>query len=227
MAVFGHQDADHYGNSGSSFFSLKNHLDKAVIRFLYNNMDDVLFYAVHQVEVGQKNRYVDCLRAYNEPVENCPFCAAKIKVMAKLFIPVYNEDAKEVQIWDRGKTFQAKLSGLCARYNPLVSTPIEVERHGAKGDTSTDYQLYPMAADNKSLEDFEEMPQILGGLVLEKTFDEMEIYLQTGNFPNTPTSEKNIDVQRDPTSDRRPAPARAPGQSQTRRAAASGDRVPF
>lgn len=75
-----------------------------------------------------KQRYVNCLRAYNEPIDKCPFCAAQLKVTPKLFLKLYNEDAGECQIWERGKTYFARIASLSSHYNPLCNEIIEVER---------------------------------------------------------------------------------------------------
>lgn len=199
MGRFNANEAEHYGGQGGAgYFSLKNDKDVARVRFLYNGIDDVEGYAVHEVEVGGKKRYVNCLRSYNEPIDNCPFCKAKQFQTAKLFIPVYNVDEDRVQIWERGKKFFAKMSSLCARYatdNNLVSQVFEIERNGQARSTQTTYEIYPVGkADDTTLDDMPELPNILGGVVLDKTADEMEEYLQTGAFPDT---ENNVVRRRD------------------------------
>ena len=104
MAEFSMNEADNYGgNGGGSFFTLKDDKDKARVRFLYRGVEDVKGYACHKVAVGDKDRYVNCLRAYNEPLDKCPFCAAQLKVTPRLFLSLYNEDAGEVQVWERSK----------------------------------------------------------------------------------------------------------------------------
>lgn len=187
MAKFTAETVDNYGGTGGAgFFSLKNDRDVAVVRFLYNDADDIEGYAVHQVEIGDKKRYVNCLREYNQPIDDCPFCRARMKVLAKLFIPVYNEDEQKSQIWERGKKFFGNISGICERYkkNPIVSQTFEIERNGKKGDTSTTYNIYRTdePADDKTVDDFE-IPDILGGLILDKTADDMEYFLEEGEFP--------------------------------------------
>ena len=189
MARFMANEADNYGgNGGSSFFSLKDDGDLARVRFMYNNMEDVVGYAVHEVEIDGKKRYVNCLRAYNEPKSNCPFCADNQFQRAKLYIPVYDIDEDEVKIWERGKNFFAKMSALCARYSnantPLVAHTFDVERHGKKGDTGTVYEIYETGADDTRLEDLPEIPEILGTIILNKTADDMEYYLDNDCFPN-------------------------------------------
>ena len=156
MARFSYQEADNYGAPKSNYFSLKDDGDTARIRFLLNNLNDLMGVSTHEVTVGDRKMDVECLRAYNEPVEKCPLCAAEYKVNAKLYIPVYDEGSKESKIWTRGKSFFNKMSSLCARYNPLVSMPFDVERVGKKGDVNTTYETYPLQADNSRIEDFPE-----------------------------------------------------------------------
>lgn len=191
MAKFNMNDADNYGgNTNGSFFSLKNDKDTATVRFLYNGIEDVEGYAVHEIEVDGKKRYVNCLRSYNEPVDNCPLCAARYKVLAKLFVMLYDVDAQEIKVWDRGKTFFSKLSSLCARYTPLVGTQFEIERNGKKGDTKTTYETYPLDSDETRLEDLPEIPELLGTLILDKSYDELQTFLDCGSFPGDGDAEK-------------------------------------
>lgn len=213
MAKFSVNDAENYGgNGGSNFFSLKNDKDVATVRFMYNTIEDVEGYAVHEVEVDGKKRYVNCLRSYNEPVDKCPLCAARYKVLAKLFVMLYDVDAEEVKVWDRGKTFFSKLSSLCARYNPLVSTPFEIERNGKKGDTKTTYETYALDTDETKLEDLPEIPELLGTLILDKTAEELNYFLDNGVFPGSDEHEQEEQLAR-----RRSAVSARPSRPQVNR----------
>ena len=188
MARFTAQDADKYGGKGGAgFFSLKGDGDSAVVRFLYNDVDDVEGYAVHEVEIDGKKRYVNCLRDYNSPIDDCPFCRAKKYQIAKLFVPLYNEDEQKVQVWERGKKFFAKISGICSRYNkaPIFQQTFEIVRNGKPGDTQTTYEIYRTEDDidkDVRLDDYD-MPEILGGTILDKSAEDMEFYLDAGYFP--------------------------------------------
>lgn len=222
MAKFSANEADNYGGQGNgSFFGLKNDKDTAVVRFMYNTLEDIEGYAVHEIELDGKKRYVNCLREYNEPLDNCPLCAARYKVLAKLFVMVYDVDADEVKVWDRGKTFLSKLSSLCARYNPLVATPFEIERNGKKGDTNTTYETYAMQTDEITLEDLPELPELLGTLILDKTVDELNFFLDYGDFPSD-RDESEAPPERNPERDRKPAAAAPAGRA----AAPAGRRTP-
>lgn len=209
MGRFDYSDAEHYGSQGNggSYFKLQNDKEVARVQLLGNDMNDFPGYAVHQVEVDGKNRWVNCLRDYQDPVDVCPFCAAKIKQQARLFIPLYNIDADEVQIWERGKNFFPTLAGYCARNPEVVSVVTEIERHGKPHDTSTTYQLYSTKdePERDRLEDFEgEIPEIIGRYVLDKTADDMEYYLDHEEFPKSEdnSSEDDAPRRRERSSDR-------------------------
>lgn len=184
MATFGFNEADNYGSSGGgSFFSLKDDKDTAKVRFLYSTIDDVRGYAVHRVQVGDKERYVNCLRAYNEPLDKCPFCAAQIKVQPRMFIKLYNEDSGECQIWDRSKSYFQKLASLANHYNPLCDEIVEIERNGKKGDQKTEYMFYPLSNSKVNIEDYD-VVEPLGTIILDKSAEDMDTYLATGSFPD-------------------------------------------
>ena len=189
MARFNANEVDRYGGQGGAgYFKLVNDKDVARVRFMYNGIDDLEGYAVHEVMVDGKKRYVNCLRAYNEPIDQCPFCKAKKFQVAKLFVPLYNIDEDKVQIWERGKKFFAKMSSICSRYangNDLVAQVFEVERNGKAHETTTTYEIYPVdRPDGTTLDDLPERPQIVGGVVLDKTAEEMEYYLDNECFPS-------------------------------------------
>lgn len=171
-------------NGGTDFFSLADDRDTAVVRFMYETINDVNLDVVHEIEVDGKTRNVNCLRSYDEPMDNCPLCRAGYKQKVKMFVPVYNEDKGVAQIWQRGKTFVNNISGLCNRYNPLCGTPIEIERQGKKGDQTTKYQLYPRQSDDCTLDDLPEVPNVLGGILMDKTFDELDYFVSNGCFKN-------------------------------------------
>lgn len=201
MATFKADQADNYGgNGGTGFFQLNSDKETKQVRFLYNTIDDVEGLSVHKIDIpGSKaGRYVNCLREYNEPLDKCPFCKAKMHTEARLFLPLYNISDDQVQIWDRGKTMFQKISSICSRYavngKKLVNSVFEIERNGKYGDQKTTYEIYQVGQDNTTLEDLPEVKPVLGpdkSLVLEKTCEEMEYYLQHGSFPGDNVSENN------------------------------------
>lgn len=213
MGTFNASEAEKYGGQGGGgYFSLKNDKDVAKVRFMYDSIDDIIGYAVHEVEIDGKKRYVNCLRDYNDPIDKCPFCAAKKFQQAKLFVPIYNIDDDQVQVWERGKKFFSKLTSICARFPKLVSHVFEIERNGKPGDQTTTYEIYHISDDDVTMEDLPEAPIILGKLVLDKTADEMQYYLDNGVFP----SEEGEVVRRRRPSDGEPATRRTPATTSRR-----------
>lgn len=210
MPRFSYEEADNYGSQQYegkvNYFQLKEDGNKAYVHLLGNDMNDFPGYAVHQIIAGQtKNgkdirRFVNCLRVSGAPITDCPFCAEGkhnpeiSKVYAKLFIPVYVCDTDEVQIWERGKTFFRTLASYCS-HNPNVSEIVtEVERQGAKGDTSTTYGLYATREnDGFKMENIkDDIPEILGDVVLDKTYEEMEYFLQHGKFEDEQSDDAGV-----------------------------------
>lgn len=216
---FSYEEADNYGSSGNrgSFFQLKDDGETALVHLLGDDMNDFPGYSVHRVQIGDKYRYVNCLREAGDPIDVCPFCAEGkhdpelSKVYAKLFVPLYNIDADEVQIFERGKMFFRKLASYIS-HTPNASKVItEIERVGKKGDTSTDYNLYEKKGEDDGF-DIEnvrdDIPEIIGGIVLDKTAKEMEYYLDRGDFPKDSGSDDRP-VRRDSgRRDRDDAPVR-------------------
>ena len=183
MARFSVDQADSYGGQGGGgFFSIKNDKEVAHVRFLYNGIDDVEGHSVHEIELDGKKRYVNCLREYGDPVDACPFCKAGKFVQVKYFVPLYNMDTDSLQTWERGKKFGAKLTSMCSRYPNTVSHTFEIERNGKAGDTQTTYEIYETGETPEvTMEDFE-VPNPLGTIILDKTAEEMQIFLDTGDF---------------------------------------------
>lgn len=185
MARVSYEDSEKYfSGSGSDWFQLKNDGDVARVQFMLNNIDDIPIFSTHKVKVGDKERYVDCLRHPQDPIDACPFCAAGLPAKAVRFIVMFQHDDNKVKIWERGKQFISKLQGLINRYNPLEDYVFEIERHGKAGSTDTKYEIYPLDAVEPVNLDEVEMPELEGSLILQKTFEEMEEYLDTGSFPS-------------------------------------------
>jgi len=189
MATFKASEAENYGGrtGGSGFFSIDTNHGTKKIRIMYDSIDDVEGMSVHKVKVNGKDRYVNCLRNYDDPLDKCPFCRDKVTLQARLFIPIYNVTDDEVQVWDRGKQMFQKMSSLCSRFaeeQPLVSTLFDVERVGEPNDKKTTYEFYNVKTDNTTFDDLPELPKVLGGIVLDKTAEDMEEYLRTKEFPS-------------------------------------------
>lgn len=182
-------DIDNYSANAGGYFSLADDGDTAKVRIMYTSSDDIEGYSVHKVNVNGSDRWVSCLREYTDPLDACPLCQAKYKLQPRFFVPMYMEDGKnkgDIVIWDRGpgknNSFYTQLVDLCNQNNPLISHVVEIERVGAKGDFNTTYEMYAGPDDGTLPEDLPEVPAPEGTFVLEKTYDELVTFAQTGSF---------------------------------------------
>lgn len=183
------------GSNKGSYFSIKDDKGTARVRFLYESASDIEGFSVHKVKVGDRERYVNCLVEEGGTIADCPFCQGKIAKTAKLFVPLYNEDVGQIQIWERGQKFYGTISGLCARYPHIVSRTFDIERNGKAGDPATTYSEFPVGdADGTTVQDIlddmgvDELVNPLGTIVLDKSADDMEYYIENGDFPDDGSS---------------------------------------
>ena len=215
MASFNFNDADKYGSSGrGNYFSLKDDRDTATVRFMYESEDDLEGYSVHEVEIDGRRRYVNCLREYNQPIDDCPFCREHKPLKAKVFVPLYDVDSQETKVWERSKVFLNDLSLLCEKFEkknrgiPLCDGIFDITRMGKKGDTKTRYDIDFAELANEE-DDLPEKPEILGTFVLDKNADEMEYFLENGDFP----SEDELPTRRERRSENRTSQRRTSRES--------------
>lgn len=222
-----HEQAENYQSSlNGEWFSLKDDRDVARVQFMMDKLEDLDVFACHRVKIGDKERYVDCLRTYDEPIDKCPFCAAGIPVKPVRFVIMYQHDDQKVKIWERGKQFIAKLQSLCNRYTPLSDYVFEIERVGKAGSKDTRYEIYPMDRIEPTDLTQIEKPELLGGLILDKSAEEMEVFLETGNFPQTESDDNDASAgyaRRQPSTESHQVTRRAPaGRATTAPEASAG-----
>lgn len=203
MAKISLNDAGKFASQSSNdYFTLENDGDTARVRFLYDdpNGEDVDYYLVHEVQIGDRKRYVACRAITDEgklDTDLCPLCQAGYKRVEKLFLQLYNEDTDKVETWERGRTFVAKISTYINRYKQLVKYPIDIERHGKKGDQKTTYELFPLEPDESTLEDFPEKSNLLGTLIIDASEEDMDEIIN-GTY-NPPGSNDNNSQQESTT----------------------------
>ncbi len=200
MPVVGIDDVENYRSGGDfNYLQLKEDGDIAKVRFYIESADDLKFYVVHQIEVNGKKRYVNCIRTYDQPVDDCPLCAEALKnkdlkSIVKMFLPVLDLSDNQVKLFERGRTFKDEITGHIRRNAPLVNYPCEIERCGAKGSTDTTYKVYPLAQekDNTMIKDLPEFDDLLGTYILDMTFEQMKEYLHSGKVTHTSSKEENL-----------------------------------
>lgn len=199
---------DSQNNSNSEWLKLQNHGDVARVQFLYDSYNDLETFACHKVKVGVSEsgrdieRLVDCKRNYDDPIDMCPFCAAGMPVKPVTMVSMFDHKDQKVKIWERGTTFRKQLESFFNRYPKLSDMVFEIERNGQKGDKKTTYQLFPMP-DVEPVDVSEvERPEFLGTVIMDKTPEEMQIYIDTGSFPATEEASSTPQTTERPTSRR-------------------------
>lgn len=183
MAKIKVNDVDRFKTGGANdFFALKKDKESAIVRFLYEDEDDLDLFAVHEVTMDGKKRWVSCLDN-----GHCPLCQAGVRIQVKLFLQMYVDG--EVKTWERGKTFLPKILGYFDKCGPLVNRDYEIVRHGKPQSTDTVYELYPCDKEDITLEEFldeveAEKQDFEGTFILDWDEDEMGEYLD-GNAPRS------------------------------------------
>jgi hypothetical protein len=190
-------DVDKYSQGDlSEWLKLQNDGDVARVQFLYRNYNELDAFVCHKIKIGDTERYVDCKRTYDDPIDACPFCEAGIAIKPVMILAMYDHGDGKVKIWERGKTFIKKIEALFNRYPDLSNMVFEIERRGAKGDKKTQYEIFPMPdVEPVDLSDIEK-PEFLGSFILDKTPDEMMAYLNTGEFPDDNSQDNSANSRR-------------------------------
>ena len=183
MARIRNDEAEKFVPSSSGeWFALKNDGDTEKVQFLISDTGELDVFTVHKVKIGDKERYVNCIREYGEPLDVCPLCDNEYQLKVARFVVMYSHKDNKIKIWERGKQFISRLEGLANRYYPLHDTVFEIERHGKAGDKQTTYEIYPCPQDKPiDISDIER-PELLGTIVLDKTAQDMNYFLDNGNF---------------------------------------------
>ena len=179
------------------FFNLQNDGDEAVVRFMVDSLEDLEILTVHDIFVNGKFRQISCVRDPREPIEKCPLCAKGEKIKQVVFIKMIQYvntpngvEAKPV-VWQRSaSTYAFRLKGYLDNYGPLSNILCKVIRHGAKGDMKTTYDIIPnLSPVNFPQENYPILNEVfidysaLGRIVLDKNEDDINVFINTGNFP--------------------------------------------
>ena len=123
-------------------FVLRNDKEYADVVFLYQSIDDVLIAEeTHYIKSSEYSGYVHCCG------KGCPACAKKIRVEPKLFIPLYNITAGEVQFWDRTARFELQLlNDVFSKFANPSKVIFRITRNGAPRDVNTRYTIAPVGS---------------------------------------------------------------------------------
>lgn len=185
-------------NSGPQvgFFVLKNDGDEALVRFMYESADQFQLVTVHNEEVGDKIRKINCIREPHEPIDKCPLCRKGGNTTTRFFIHLleYKRDENgniycEPKVWERSFSYANQLKSLIDEYGPLTQNLFKVKRNGAAGSQDTTYSIMYAAPQVYKPELYPNHPElfegynVIGTLVMDKTAEELDYFVQNRVFP--------------------------------------------
>lgn len=139
-------------NNRVGFFSLKNDGDEAVVRFAYNEIEEVFEDVVtcHPVTIDGKFKKVNCLRSPKGPVEDCPLCAKgeryEQRVYIRLIEYIRGDDGSitpVAKVWDRPRSYVDILNSFYTEYGDISGQVFKIKRSGAAGSKDTKYNIIP------------------------------------------------------------------------------------
>ena len=199
-------------NAGSvqkvGFFKLKNDGDVAIARLNISSTDDLSFASVHTISANGKWLKVSCLNPLGSYNGSCPLCNAVAagntsisKASKKVYIQMmvsYRDPsspsgytAPAPVIWERPAGFSKEIANKLMIAGDLRNTLVLITLNGAAGDMQTTYSVdilpetHPVFKPVMIPADFSAFTNfnIARHSYWEKTADEINTYLSTGQFP--------------------------------------------
>ena len=183
------------------FFSLRNDGDSAIVRIMHDSTNDFEIVTTHQIKVNDKFRRINCIRSPYDPVDSCPLCARGDKLQQRFYVKmiqyVMGEDGLihgTPVIWERSGSYAQTIATLINNYGPLSNLLFRVVRHGAARSMDTTYEMMFMPEQMCPQADYPIIPNafdnytVLGGVVMNRTKEDIEQFIATGNFPNPNTA---------------------------------------
>ena len=191
------------------YFKLKDDGDIAVARLNIGSTDDLDFASVHTINTGGRWIKVSCLNPLGSYGGECALCSAHnanskgavSKAAKKVFIQMmvsYRDPnsatgytAPVPVIWDRPAGFSRELANKLMIAGDLRNTLVLITRNGKAGDMQTTYSMdilpatHPVFKPEMIPADFSAFNNfnIARHSYWEKTAEEINTYLTTGQFP--------------------------------------------
>ena len=207
--VVAQAQANGEGSAKVGYFKLKNDGDIAIARLNIAAIEELMFASVHTIGANGKWIKVSCLNPLGSYNSDCALCSANSanpkgavsKAAKKLFIPMivsYRDStaqngytAPAPVIWDRPASFSRELANKLMVAGDLRNTLVLITRNGKAGDMQTTYSMdilpndHPVFKPEMIPADFSAFNNfnIARHSYWEKTADEIQVYLTTGQFP--------------------------------------------
>lgn len=193
-------------NSRVSFFSLKNDKDTALVRFMYDSVDDFEILSYHQGMVNGKDRKINCVRGGDEPISSCPLCSQGLNTSTRIFIRLIHYTVENGQVvatpkvWERSIAYAKQLSDFINMYGSLKTCLFQVTRNGVAGSRDTSYSIayapekvYPSESYPYTGNEFDGY-SALGTIVIDATKEDLEYYVNYGMFPQQEDNRQTTSV---------------------------------
>ena len=191
------------------YFRLKNDGDIAIARINIATTEEMNFASVHTINVGGRWLKVSCHNPLGMNGGSCSLCSANTanpngaisKSSKKLYIPMmvsYRDPnaaggytAPAPVVWERPASFSRELANKLMIAGDLRNTLVLITRNGKAGDMQTTYSMdilpetHPVFKPEMIPMDFSAFTNfnIARHSYWEKTADEINTYLTTGQFP--------------------------------------------
>lgn len=188
-----------------------------IVRFDYDNPSEFLLLDVHTLP-SSNNRFVkvNCLREAGESWDKCPFCSERMQRTSRFYAKVLQYTTQDGKIvaqpcaWDAPMSVVAQLNAIYHDYEPkpLRDIIFKISKSGEGRNvtytvTAANPERYNPSvyvADFSGFEGF----KFAGSSYLNKTFSEMNYYIDNGSFPETATRENPTPQQTIPTQPQKP-----------------------
>lgn len=198
------------GGSGVGFFSLRNNGDEALVRIMHDDISSLEAISIHNIQVDGKWRKVNCIRETPyAPIDSCPLCASGNKRTDRLYLHLieYVRDeagniTPQAKVFDRPISDANTIRNLINEYGPLSECLFKIKKNVPNtGNPAADrlqttysyifanpsvysndvYVKLPNAFDNYTA---------LGRAVMNKSVEEINQFITTGEFPQKATSDR-------------------------------------
>lgn len=206
--------AQEESNSSSStkvgYFKLKNDGDIAIARINIGSTDELMFAAVHTLNISGRWMKVTCQNPLNDFRGSCALCDANnadpnsktiSKASKKVYLPMivsYRDPnaangytAPIPVIWERPAQFSREIANKLLVAGDLRNVLVLITRNGKAGDMQTTYSMdvlpatHPVFKPDMIPADFSAFNNfnIAKHSYWEKTAEEIQTFLTTGQFP--------------------------------------------
>lgn len=189
------------------YFSIKSG-EEAIVRFDYDTADDLDCFHTHRIEINGKFRSISCLREPTDSLDKCPLCAHGTQITDKIFVKLLHYKVDPTNgtvtvipcVWERGMNVARTLASYMLEYGSLKDLVFKIKRTGSGLDTKYDIMYVDQAKYNENVFNKDKLAildtiKLTGRFIMDKTADEIEQFIQTGEFP---TKQREQHTESDP-----------------------------